>query len=74
MLWLPKTFALFALAALALGVYFFDRDRPAEAPPLFVVAETEFKFESLPPGEHEFVVLIVNPANVPRRILGLAEG
>jgi len=74
MRWLPKIFAIFALAALALGGYFFDTDRPPEAPSPFVVAATKFNFESLPPGEHEFVVLITNPANVPRRILGLAEG
>ena len=65
---------MLALAALALGGYFFDTERPADVPPPFVVAETEFNFESLPPGEHEFVVLITNPADVPRRIIGLAEG
>ena len=74
MRWLPKIAALLAIAALALGGYFFDTDRPPPVPPPFVIAETEFNFEDLPLGEHEFVVLITNPANVPRRILGLAEG
>ena len=74
MRWLPRITVLLALAALAAGGYFYVRDRPPEVPPPFVIAETEFNFEDLPLGEHEFVVLITNPANVPRRILGLAEG
>ncbi len=74
MRWLPKITALLALAALAAGGYLYVTDPPPTVPPPFVIAETEFNFETLPPGEQEFVVLITNPANVPRRIIGLAEG
>jgi hypothetical protein len=70
---LPLLLGLLAagLMAVAGGLYLSDRPQPP-APP-FAVSQTEFDL-TLPPGEHEVVLLVTNPANVPRRIIGLAEG
>jgi hypothetical protein len=65
--------AVAALLALVAGVYLYVTESP-QPPPALVVSETVFDFDLLAPGEHEFHVPITNPANVPRRIVGVGQG
>ena len=74
MRWLPRLTGAFALIALIAGGYEYVTDRPQQSPPPFLIDETDFALDGLPPGEHELVVTITNPADVPRGIIGLAEG
>ncbi len=70
---LPGISAGLAVIALAAGGYAYWADRSPEASPPFLIDETDFSFDGLAPGEHEFAVTITNPANVPRSIVGVAE-
>jgi hypothetical protein len=63
-----------ALIALGAGGYFYLADRSTQVPPPFLVGKTDFTIDGLAPGEYEFAVTITNPANVPRSIVGVAEG
>lgn len=70
---LPLLLGLLAAGLLAAAGYLYLADRPPPPAPPFAVSQTEFDL-TVPPGEHEVVLLVTNPANVPRRIIGLAEG
>lgn len=48
-------------------------ESPTTPPPPFTVTPTELDL-TLPPGEHDLVFRITNPAKVPREIIGITEG
>ena len=68
-------FALIAVPCLiAAGVLLWQEQQPPVKHPPFTINQEEFVLEDCAVGEHEFVLKITNPAEVPRRIIGLAEG
>lgn len=71
---LPLLLALLAVGLVAVAGFLYLTDRPLAPQPPFTVEPTEFDLELIPPGYHDLIVRITNPANVPRRIIGLAEG
>jgi hypothetical protein len=73
MRWITKAAALLAVISLCAAGYLYATHRPSDALP-FVVGPTKIQLGSLPPGEHEVAVTLTNPAQVPRRIVGLVDG
>ena len=70
---IPLLLGLLAAGLLAAAGGSYLTDRPPPPAPPFAVGQTEFDL-TVPPGEHELVIRVFNPAAVPRRIIGLAEG
>jgi hypothetical protein len=61
-------------AVVLLGWAGYSALRPAPSPePSFVVAPAEHDLGTIPLGEHVIHFAITNPADRPRRILGLNE-
>jgi hypothetical protein len=68
-------FAVVAVGCLvAGGVSFWLDQQPPVKHPNFTVMPEEIDWLDCPAGEHDLVLKITNPAKVPRRIIGLAEG
>ena len=68
-------FALFAVGCLiAGGVSYWLESQPPVKHANFTVTPEEIDWPDCPVGEHDLVLTITNPAKVPRRIIGLAEG
>ena len=68
-------FGLIALGCLmAGGVSYWQEQQPSVKHPNFTITPEEIDWPDCPVGEHDLVLSITNPAKVPRRIIGLAEG
>ncbi len=72
MRWLPRIMVVSALLVFVAGAYLYVTESPQ--PPPLLISDTQFDFDLPAPGEHEFHVAITNPANVPRRIVGVGVG
>lgn len=69
---IPLLLGLLATGLLAAAGYLYVTDRPQPPAPPFAVSPTAFDL-TVPPGEHEVVLHVTNPADRSRRIVGLAE-
>ena len=67
-----RLLTLVALVLLALAGWL--AFAPPVVPPPFLVEGPDRDLRRLPVGVHEVAFRITNPAAVPRRIIGLAEG
>ena len=75
MTWLLRILALLSVLCLAAtGVSYWYLSQPPRVQPNFTVTPTEINWPDCPVGVHDLTLAITNPASVPRRIIGLAEG
>lgn len=72
-IWLSRLFLVIAVGLLGLAGYLAlgSPDRPA---PSFAVEQPDRDLGKVGVGSHTLIFRITNPADHPRRILGLAEG
>jgi hypothetical protein len=63
-----------AVGCFAIAGYLYVSHQPTPTLPEFVIEPTAVDLGWVPSGEHDFVIRVANPAGVPRRIVGLAEG
>ena len=71
--WLARLSLVAAAGCLAAGAWL--GLRPDAAPePAFLVADQDRDLGAVPLGDRELVFAVTNPADRPRRIIGLAEG
>ena len=64
--------AFFAAGAFGLAAYFALRSELVPEP-AFIVTPTDMDVGTVPLGDREVAFSVINPADRPRRIIGLAE-
>jgi hypothetical protein len=75
MQWMMRICGVLAVVMIiAAGVLYWQEHEAAKPKPNFVLDQTQFELNDFPAGDHEFVIQITNPADIPRRIIGMAEG
>ncbi len=68
-------FGLIALGCLITGgMLYWQEQQPPVLHPNFIITPEEIDWPDCPVGEHDLILTITNPAPIPRRIIGLAEG
>jgi hypothetical protein len=75
MKWLQRVLFVMAIGMLSIAAigYYLESRPPTPSPP-FEVTPTEIDLPDATPGTHTVMITIRNSANIPRKIVGFAEG